>query len=76
MFEPGLGYALVALSFYRYRWSPRPRYKNAGKPGNQKKTVIDRTENVRLARLYIRKSREAGYRGYPRRDLQAVGRID
>lgn len=74
--NPGLKYALVALSFFRGRWNERLQYKNAKKTRNQKKTIVDHAQSVTIARKYIRKAREEGYRGYPRRDIQIAMRID
>ena len=71
--SPGLKFALVALSFFQRRWDLLPQYKNATRVRNQKKTRTDRTRSVELARIYIRKAREAGYRGYPHREIPKGG---
>lgn len=59
----GLKYALCALSFFRTRNHPWPRFAHAKKPHNQLKTVNRREEWVRISRAYIAKARHESWRG-------------
>ena len=61
--EEGLRYALCALSFFRHRWDKVPRFKNASRRRNQEKKVSCYGEYVRVTRDYVRRAREAGWRG-------------
>jgi hypothetical protein len=67
----GLKFALCALSFFRRRNDRRPAFKTSNK--RNMPTVSARGERVAMARKFIRRAREAGFRGSIR---AAVGVID
>lgn len=66
--SPGLEAALCAYSFYRHRhvWKDRTKAKAAGRLHGTAKRIKDRSasgEKRRACRMFIRKAREAGWRG-------------
>lgn len=61
-YSKGLECALIALSFFRHRHDRVPRYKNPSKR-HADLTVSCRSNNVRIARKYIRRARAVGWRG-------------
>jgi len=59
MMEDKIKYARCAISFFRGRHGTRPRFNKSKR--NYEVPVYK--EHVRMARYYIRKAREAGFRG-------------
>lgn len=59
--EDGLKYAHCALSFFRNRHHKKPLYRRTKRRNPQ--MVSCYRDNVHMARRYIRKAREAGFRG-------------
>jgi hypothetical protein len=51
------------MSFFRHRHDKKPRYKNPSRRRNAGKMVGQFTEQVRLAREYIREARARGFKG-------------
>lgn len=65
---PGLTEALCAYSFFRQRhvWKDRSKSKAKGRAHNLARRIKDISasgEKRRMARQFIRKAREAGFRG-------------
>ncbi len=65
---PGLNDALCAYSFFRTRhvWKDRSKAKKKGRSQGLAKRIKDRSasgEKRRTCRMFIRKAREAGWRG-------------
>jgi hypothetical protein len=58
-----LGYAAMAIRFFKMRWQREPLYKNATRERNQRKTVTRHPENCRRARMYAKMARDLGWRG-------------
>jgi hypothetical protein len=66
--NPGLEAALCAYSFFRTRhvWKDRSKAKKKGRSQGLAKQIKDRSasgEKRRACRMFIRKAREAGWRG-------------
>jgi hypothetical protein len=59
--EEGLRNAVIALSFFRGRHSRSPLYRNSKRKDNPTVSVYARS--IQMARIYITKAREAGFRG-------------
>ncbi len=55
--------ALCALSFFRRRREKRPRFKKPKRRHNAVQMVSNRKDAVRLARHFIKRAREAGFKG-------------
>jgi hypothetical protein len=59
----GLQHALCALSYFNHRHDRKLLFKKAKGARKQALTVGHYREYVRVARDYIRRAREAGFRG-------------
>lgn len=63
LIEAGYQAAVCAFSFFRARNNRFPKYKRPGSVTHRGQWISRRRDMVRMCRYYIRKAREAGWRG-------------